>query len=94
MRYHPMILLGLALGLALSAQTFPGPAPSGGGPRMVYDSSREVTLTGTVTGVTTSTRGPGPFVTLAFLAADKTYEVIAGPEFLLKQNQVTFAKDD
>ena len=61
---------------------------------MRYDASREVTLQGTVTAVTSVTRGPGTFMTLTFLADGKSYEVLAGPEALLKQNQVSFAKDD
>jgi hypothetical protein len=61
---------------------------------MIYDSSKETTLTGTVTTITTETRGPGPFVLLGFLADGKSYQVLAGPASLLKQNAVTFAQDD
>jgi len=95
--YLLLTALGLALGLTLFAQP-PGaePPPSAGGrpPGFQYDTSREETLQGTLTAVKVATRGPGPFVTLTFLSDGKTYEVMAGPEEKLKQQQVVFAVDD
>jgi hypothetical protein len=96
MKHRFLILIGLAMGLALFAQQGPGGPPPGGQPpmRMGYDSSKETTLTGTVSAVTTETRGRGAFVILGFLADGKSYQVLAGPESLLRQSAVSFAQDD
>lgn len=95
MKHASWILAVLLVGVAVFAQGPGGGSPPGGRPPMMrYDASQEVTLQGTVTAVNTSSRGPGLFVTLTFLADEKSYEVMVGPEAVLKQNQVTFAKDD
>jgi hypothetical protein len=100
MRIPLLILIaGLSLGFGLSAQGGPGgPPPQGQGqgqpPRLAYDASQEVTLEGSVTAVTVATQGPGPFVTLSFRSGDKTYEVLAGPQAVLTQNQVSFTQGD
>jgi len=90
----------LALGLSLFAQGPGGPPPggpppgSGQPPRMQYDSSKEVTLQGTVTSVQVATRGPGAFVTLAFLVNGTTYQVMAGPQSLYLAQQMVITKGD
>ncbi len=70
-----------------------GPPPQGGGqpPRINYDASKEVTLQGTVTTVNISTHGPGPFVSLTFLADGTTYDVMVGPQAVLTKQSVTLA---
>lgn len=95
--HRTLYLLLTALSLTLFAQSpGAGPPPSAGSrpPGFHYDTSREETLQGTLTAVTVAKWGPGPFVTLTFLADGKTYEVMVGPEEKLKQQQVVFAKDD
>jgi hypothetical protein len=95
MKHAPLILAILLVGVGVFAQGPGGPPPEGGRPPMMrYDASKEVTLQGTVSAVTTATRGPGTFVTLTFVADGTTYQVLAGPEALLKQSQVSFAKGD
>jgi hypothetical protein len=95
MKPFKLILASLVTGLAVFAQG-PGAPPPGEGrpPMMRYDASKEVTLQGTVSAVNIDTRGPGPFVTLTFVSAGTTCEVLAGPEFLVKQSRISFAKDD
>ena len=86
------ILACLGVGLILAAQE---PGPGGDRPpRPNYDASKEVTLQGTVITVNLSSQGPGPFVTLSFLAETTTYEVMVGPQALLARNQVSLAQGD
>lgn len=93
-----ILLAVMLLGWALCAQApDPGGAPPAGQgrpPRLGYEASKEATLQGTVTAVTLATRGRGAFVTLAFLAGGTSYEVLAGPEEVLKRLGLTLAKDD
>ena len=72
-----------------------GPPPRvGPPPRINYDASKEVTLQGTVTTVNISTHGPGPFVSLTFLADGTTYDVMVGPQAVLTKQSVTLAAGD
>ncbi|WP_005034916.1 hypothetical protein [Holophaga foetida] len=86
-------LLALCLTLPIAAQA----QPAGGGqrpPRMSYETSKEVSLQGTVSSVNTRSQGPGKIVTLTLQTQSKGVEIMVGPEFILKAKNFTFATGD
>lgn len=86
-------LLTLCLTLPITAQQ----PPPGGGQRpsqMSYDTSREVTLQGTVSSVKTRAAGPGKMVSLTLQTTSKGVEIMVAPDFILKAKNFTFATGD
>ena len=52
-----------------------------------YDENTEITITGTIAGISRGTRGP---LILRLAASGRTYEVITAPPWYLEQENVSF----
>lgn len=86
-------LLALCLVLPLAAQATP-PGNGQRPPQMSYDTSKEVSLSGTVSAVNTRSQGPGKMVTLTLQTQSKAVEILVGPDFILKTKSISFATGD
>lgn len=89
-------ILALCLALPIAAQTPAGTPPSGDQrpPRMSYDTSKEVTLQGTVSSVSTRSQGPGKMVSLTLQTTSTAVEIMVGPDFILKSKNFTLSSGD
>nr|WP_320131957.1 hypothetical protein [uncultured Holophaga sp.] len=86
------LIAALCLALPLAAQQ--PPSGSQGPGRMQYDTSQEVTLQGTVSSVRSQAQGPGKMVSLTLQTQAKAYQIMVGPDFMLKSKGLTLASGD
>lgn len=94
-----LLALAVLTSLGLAAQEPPPPparpdAPRGGGMMRPYDATKEATFKGTVAEVKENTRGERTMVTLVVTIEGKDVPVNLGPDTLLKEKKITFAKGD